>query len=77
MANFFSWLKNIRDCPRSIPELNQQGQTLSSLAEKVKALHFLSVVIGEDTKNLETLHRELVCTRSIQHVIDTSFREDA
>ena len=77
MANFFSWLKNIRGCPRAIPDLNQQGKTLSSLAEKVKALHFLSVVIGEDTKNLETLHRELVCTRSIQHVIDTSFREDA
>jgi len=41
---------------RTISDLNHQGQTMSSLAEKVKAFHayFLSVFTREDTRNLES-----------------------
>jgi len=75
---FWRWLKNMRGSPRTIPDLNHQGQTLSSLAEKVKAFHayFLSVFTREDTRNLESLCRELEFSRSTEHVEDMSFSED-
>jgi len=75
---FWRWLKNMRGSPRTIPDLNHQGQTLSSLAEKVKAFHayFLSVFTREDTRNLEPLCRELEFSRSTEHVEDMSFSED-
>jgi len=75
---FWRWLKNMRGSPRTIPDLNHQGQTLSSLAEKVKAFHayFLSVFTKEDTRNLESLCRELEFSRSTEHVEDMSFSED-
>ena len=59
---FWRWLKNMRHSPRTIPDLHHQGQTLSSLAEKVKAFHsyFLSVFTSEDARNLEFLRSELV-----------------
>ena len=68
----------MRGSPRTIPDLNHQGQTLSSLAEKVKAFHayFLSVFTREDTRNLESLCRELEFSRSTEHVENMSFSED-
>ena len=75
---FWRWLKNIRRSPRTIPDLHPQGQTLSSLAEKVKAFHsyFLSAFTNEDARNVEFLRSELVPGRSTEYIEDMLFSED-
>ena len=75
---FWRWLKNMRRSPRTIPDLHHQGQTLSSLTEKVKAFHsyFLTVFTREDARNVEFLCFELVPRRSTEYVEDMLFSED-
>ena len=70
---FWRWLKNMRGSPRTIPDLNHQGQTLSSLTEKVKAFHayFLSVFTREDTRNLESLCIESWSSVEVQSMLKT------
>ena len=68
----------MRRSPRTISDLHHQGQTLSSLAEKVKAFHsyFLSVFTSEDARNLEFLCSELVPEKSREYIEDMLFSED-